>query len=180
MARELDGGCLCGRIRYRCLGLPEWVTVCYCRFCQRATGSDRMVEPIFLRDRFHFLAGEPRTFDLPSEGSGKTIHVHFCPDCGTKLALTFERWPEYLGLYAGTLDDPSAVEVSPETGWQIFISEARPDSVIHGGVPSYLRHSEDNVGNPQPKTIPPAPMRANIFRATFLPDHPAPKGPAEP
>jgi hypothetical protein len=59
MAEHLDGGCLCGRLRYRCHGPPEWVTVCYCRFCQRATGSDRMVEPIFQRDRFQFLTGKP-------------------------------------------------------------------------------------------------------------------------
>jgi len=42
-----SGGCLCGDLRYSVEGEPEWVTTCYCRFCQTATGSDYMVEPLF-------------------------------------------------------------------------------------------------------------------------------------
>ena len=100
-----EGGCLCGRIRYATLATPIQVTVCHCKFCQKATGSAYMVEPIFLNDDFVLLAGSPKTFDQRSNGSGKTVHVHFCGDCGTKLWLSFERFPDVVDVYAGTFSD---------------------------------------------------------------------------
>jgi len=77
------GQCLCGQTGYDTGGDPLWVTVCYCRFCQHATGSDRMIEPIFERAGFCFTGAAPSVYTLPSEGSGQDIHVHFCATCGT-------------------------------------------------------------------------------------------------
>ena len=99
-----EGGCLCGSVRYATSGFPSRVTVCHCRFCQRATGSAYMVEPIFEARNFTVLAGNPSVYDQVSAGSGKVVHVHFCADCGTKLWLSFERFPDAVGVYAGTYD----------------------------------------------------------------------------
>ena len=35
----MSGGCLCGAVRYRIDGPPEFCVLCYCRDCQRASGS---------------------------------------------------------------------------------------------------------------------------------------------
>ena len=59
-----------------------------------------MIEPIFERPAFVFNEADPAVFTLTSDGSGKDINVHFCPNCGTKLALTFGRWPDRIGIYA--------------------------------------------------------------------------------
>lgn len=163
MDSAIQGGCLCGAVRYLAEAPPLWVTVCYCRFCQRATGSERMIEPIFVRDAVSFRRGMPAVFTLPSEGSGKNIHIHFCRDCGTKLALTFERWPDRLGLYAGSLDDPASVPVTGTTSKQIFVSEARPDTLLFAGIPTYLRHATENDGTPIAPRVPLSPMRADEF-----------------
>jgi hypothetical protein len=111
MSNRLTGGCLCGKVKYDTGSDPLWVTICYCKFCQRATGSDRMIEPIFEHDPFIFIGGVPALYTLKSDGSGKDVNIHFCSQCGTKLALTFERWPDRLGIYVGTLDDPTAGRV---------------------------------------------------------------------
>ena len=148
MEAKHEGGCLCGRVRYGATADPLWITVCYCRFCQRATGSDRMIEPIFDVGAVAFTQGTPAVFTLPSEGSGRDIHIHFCSECGTKLALTFARWPDRLGIYIGTLDDPGMIPVTSDTAKQIFVSEARPDTVIFAGLPTYLRHATENDGTP--------------------------------
>ena len=167
MKEGLEGGCLCGRLRYEAKKPPLRVTVCYCRFCQRATGSDRMIEPIFGRPDVAFIKGSPAVFTLPSEGSGQDIHVHFCVDCGTKLALTFARWPDGLGLYAGTLDDPAAILVTSENAKQIFVSEARPDTVIFAGLPTYFRHATENDGSQIDPVVPDEAIRADAFRGMF-------------
>ncbi|MFC6636879.1 GFA family protein [Sulfitobacter sediminilitoris] len=92
-----------------------------------------MIEPIFEREPFRFTHGNPSIYTLPSDGSGKDINVHFCSECGTKLALTFERWPDRLGIYVGTLDRPTSISVTPENSKHIFLSEARPGTIVPPG-----------------------------------------------
>jgi len=145
---EQSGGCLCGQLRYDVISAPLWVTVCYCRFCQHATGSDHMVEPIFERDQFGFTQGEAAVFTLPSSGSGKDVHVHFCQACGTKLALTFARWPDRLGVYAGTFDDPEWFVMTPQNTKHIFAAEAVRGTVIPAGFPVFQRHAAEIDGTP--------------------------------
>ena len=148
MSFEITGRCLCGNVSYDTGGEPLWVTICYCRFCQRATGSDRMIEPIFERQSFTFRQGDVRVYTLPSDGSGKDINVHFCQKCGTKLALTFERWPDRIGIYVGTLDDPTAVTATPDNSKHIFVSEARPGTILPPGSKTFDRHATENDGTP--------------------------------
>ncbi len=153
MAIGHSGHCLCGKVKYQTGSEPLWVTVCYCRFCQRATGSDRMIEPIFEREYFSFTQDNPAVYTLPSDGSGKDVHIHFCSECGTKLALTFERWPDRLGIYVGTLDDPTTISIAPETGKHIFVSEARPGTILPAGFSTFDRHATENDGTPIAPTI---------------------------
>ncbi|MDA7427983.1 GFA family protein [Primorskyibacter aestuariivivens] len=153
MSTGYKGRCLCGNVEYDTGQDPLWVTVCYCRFCQRATGSDRMIEPIFERDGFSFTKGTPAVYTLPSEGSGQDVNVHFCADCGTKLALTFARWPDRLGVYIGTLDDPGAISVTPENSKHIFLSEARQGTIVPPGFKFFERHAAENDGTPIEPTI---------------------------
>lgn len=56
-----DGRCLCGQVRYRMTAPPMRVTVCHCRFCQRATGGAYMVEPIFDAAALTVVSGKTRT-----------------------------------------------------------------------------------------------------------------------
>jgi len=148
-----EGGCLCGRVRYATLAMPDRVTVCHCRFCQRATGSAYMVEPIFGKGDFTLLEGSPRTFDQMSEGSGKTVHIHFCGDCGTRLWLSFDRFPDAIGIYAGTFDDPCWFPIDPASSKHIFLGAARSDTVIPAGLPTFVEHATTNDGIAQQATI---------------------------
>lgn len=158
MSSGNEGRCLCGKVSY-CTGSdPLWVTVCYCRFCQHATGSDRMIEPIFERASFKFTKGNRSIYTLPSEGSGKNVDIHFCAECGTKLALTFERWPDRIGIYVGTLDDPSGISVTPENSKHIFVSEARAGTILPPGSKTFDRHATDNDGAAIPPAIHTAPF----------------------
>ncbi|MDU8912649.1 GFA family protein [Aestuariicoccus sp. MJ-SS9] len=147
------GRCLCGEVAYDTGAAPLWLTICYCRFCQRATGSDRMIEPIFERAPFAFTQGQPTVYTLPSEGSGQDVNVHFCGKCGTKLALTFARWPDRLGIYIGTLDDPASIAATPDNSKHIFVSEARPGTILPAGVKTFDRHATEIDGTPIEPTV---------------------------
>jgi hypothetical protein len=149
-----EGGCLCGALRYETLSDPARVTICHCRFCQRATGSAYMVEPIFRNADFRITKGTPAVYDCRSEGSGKIVHIHFCRTCGTKLRLTFERFTEVCGVYAGTFDDPSWFEIEPNSAKQIFIETARPDSMLLPDIDAFSQHAILNDGTPVEPVVP--------------------------
>lgn len=112
-----------------------------------------MVEPIFEGDDFVLLSGSPSTFDLVSEGSGKAVHVHFCANCGTKLWLSFERFPDSVGVYAGTFDDPSWFPIDAVNSKHIFLGVARPDTVVPAGLPTFVEHARANDGSPREATV---------------------------
>src|SRR6516165_2312193 len=58
---ELNGGCLCGAVRYTSNSAPEFVGVCHCRDCQKYTGS-----------AFAIMVGLPKTA-LQIRGTVKTF-----------------------------------------------------------------------------------------------------------
>ena len=93
-----------------------------------------------------------RRAPLASEGSGKRVTINFCPTCGTKLFLGFERFPVVVGLYAGTFDDPNWFERTPEMSRHIFLGSAQEGTVIPAGIRSYFEHSMRNDGTPTEPT----------------------------
>ncbi len=124
------------------------VTICHCRFCQKGTGSAYLVEPIFSKANFALTSGEPKVYQHRSEGSGKLVDVHFCGHCGTKLFLSFERFPSVVGLYAGTFDDPNWFERSTESTRHIFLSVAQRRTIIPAGFKCYQEHATGNDRRP--------------------------------
>ncbi len=148
-----EGGCLCGRVRYEVRGKPESVTICHCRFCQKATGTAYMIEPGFNRADFTVLLGTPRSYEHVSEGSGKKVFLHFCADCGTKLFMTFERFPDEVGIYPGTLDDPNWFEIRPENSKHLFLGVARHGTLIPPHVGTFPEHARTLEGAPLEPTV---------------------------
>ncbi|GAB4229499.1 MAG: hypothetical protein Kow0032_10690 [Methyloligellaceae bacterium] len=143
---EAAGGCLCGATRYAVNAQPIRVTICHCRFCQRATGSAYLVEPIFERGSLRMLAGTPAQYAHRSEGSGKRVTINFCATCGTKLFLEFERFPDVVGIYGGTFDDPNWFERTPANARHIFLEAAQHGTVIPAGFDTYRQHATLNDG----------------------------------
>ena len=141
---KAQGGCLCGKLRYEVGTQPSRVTMCHCKFCQRATGGAYLVEPIFDARDFSIIKGTPKNYTHTSEGSGKAVYIHFCDNCGTKLFLTFERFADVVGVYGGTFDDPNWFDITPENSKHIFLGVAQRGTVNPAGY-RYLhraRHQE--------------------------------------
>jgi len=141
MSKVHEGGCLCGEVRYSTTGNPVWTTICHCTFCQKLTGSAFLVEPIFKRGAVMLSGAATRTYDHSSDGSGKRVNVNFCGRCGTTLYLSFERFPGFLGVCAGTFDDPNWFERGPDTCRHIFTRSAQRGVVLPAGVPTFLEHA---------------------------------------
>jgi hypothetical protein len=136
-----EGGCICGEIRYSTTGDPVWTMICHCTFCQKLTGSAFLVEPIFKRSVVRLSGSAARTYDHSSDGSGKRVTINFCGRCGTTLYLAFERFSGFLGLCAGTFDDPNWFGRGPDTCHHIFTRSAQRGVVLPAGVPTHQEHA---------------------------------------
>lgn len=136
------GGCLCGAVRYQVTSEPYYVAVCSCTFCQRLTGSDYNVESMFRDHQFRLTKGSTKTYSYVSDGSGQPVHIHFCRDCGTSIFLRPDRFPDCVGVFSGSFDDPNWFRRDPDTVGYFFTSEAPRGMVIPAGFDTYSGHAK--------------------------------------
>ena len=103
--KKITGGCACGAVRYEIAANPIFMLNCHCRDCQRATGS--AYAPVVVVPRAALrLTGELKYFKLTGD-AGKYVDRGFCPNCGSRILGNLERYPDIVGILAGSLDDPS-------------------------------------------------------------------------
>jgi hypothetical protein len=135
------GGCLCGEVRFAVDTEPMRIAVCHCHFCQRTTGTAYLVEPVFAKTAFRITSGTPKTYDVVSEGSGKRVTVHFCGTCGARVLLTFERFPDSVGTFGGSFDDPNRLGLISDIVRHLFTGSAQDATVLPAGVPLFHEHA---------------------------------------
>jgi len=132
MTDTQDGGCACGRLRYRMRSAPMFVHCCHCKDCQRQTGTAFVLNALIETDRVELLSGDPTPYQMPTD-SGRPHTVFRCPGCGTAV------WSEYGGLSAlrfirvGTLDDPQVLP--PDV--HIYTRSKLPWVALPAGVPAF-------------------------------------------
>ena len=105
----VEGGCICGAVRYRVDARPAGVYNCHCKDCQRSAGSAYSASMIVQRTDFAVIAGETETYDKTAQ-SGRIIRQHSCPVCATRLFNEPQSSLDIIVLRPGTLDDSSWAE----------------------------------------------------------------------
>ncbi len=97
--REVEGGCQCGRVRYRVRIDDDSAYLCHCRMCQRATGGVSIAFKSVRRADVEWMHEPDRYASSPIALRG------FCARCGTPL--TYEgNGSGHLDLTVGSFDDP--------------------------------------------------------------------------
>jgi hypothetical protein len=102
--RPLQGGCLCGAVRFELTAPFLSAGYCHCTHCQRRTGTGSSANGRVPQDGFRLLAGEEqlRSFK-PAEGVPKL----FCATCGSALFSGDPFSDPQVAVRLGTLDrDP--------------------------------------------------------------------------
>ena len=131
----LDGGCLCGRLRYHVDGPLLQSDWCHCRLCQRSAGAPAVAWLTVPRSAFRFTQGEPRTFASTAKGRRQ-----FCADCGTQLVF-FDGDAER-DVTLASLDDPTAV--APQD--HIWTMSQLPFVKLADGLPRHRQARRDSEG----------------------------------
>jgi hypothetical protein len=129
---QREGGCQCGRVRYRITAQPVMLVACHCTECQRQSGSAFGMSLIVPESGVE-LDGELKMFERSSD-SGRPLKCFFCPECGTRIY----HKPSYapvINVRAGTLDDTRALEPTMHA----WVSSKQPWVQIPEGLPTHAK-----------------------------------------
>ena len=126
-ATIINGGCLCGAVRYQATETPYNVTHCHCLDCRRSSGAPFVTWASFRRDKFRFVHGEPK--QIPWAGRLRA----FCPDCGTPLMFLSDASAEEVDVTVSSFDDPSLA--SPQD--HVWVEDRLPWVHLSDGLSQY-------------------------------------------
>jgi hypothetical protein len=115
----LQGGCLCGDVRFEITAPFVSAGYCHCTHCQRRTGTGSSANGRVPQEGFRLLSGEERLRAFqPPEGVPKL----FCERCGSALFSGDPLADPHVAVRLGTLDrDPG---IRPQT--RQFVDSAAP------------------------------------------------------
>jgi hypothetical protein len=101
--KTIQGGCLCGAVRYALSEKPTSSMICHCRTCRGITGAP-VVAWISVDSRaFEIVKGKAKPYV-----SSENVLRQFCGRCGTQI--TYARTDEAAStdVTTASLDDPNA------------------------------------------------------------------------
>jgi hypothetical protein len=134
---SLEGGCLCGAIRYRIRDDPLTLYACHCTDCQRQSGSAFGLSMIVARADFEVVQGEVLALDLTTD-DGRNRRPRLCGACGNRL-YNESKVAEVVVVRGGTVD--GAARLRPIG--HIWTRSAQPWVRIPDGVLTYPGQPED-------------------------------------
>ena len=100
MAEKVEGGCMCGKVRYAVPIDDRNAYLCHCRMCQRASGNISLAMKNVRMADLEWRS-EPDWF-----ASSPFARRPFCASCGTSLGFAFNEG-EYGDITIASLDDPT-------------------------------------------------------------------------
>jgi hypothetical protein len=136
----VTGGCLCKAIRYEFYGIPRASLTCYCRTCQFIAGGGPIHAIILRVSDVMIIKGSAKEHWTLSE-KGNRIARLFCEHCGTPLFSRNEKWPEWLSIKVGSLDDPSTFNAEAN----IWVGSAQPWHCHNKDLPEFKQELEGSA-----------------------------------
>ena len=108
MLKTMEGGCHCGRVRFRVTADPTRVTDCNCSICTKKGFLHLIVPP----ERFELLSGrdELTTYQFNT----RTAKHIFCKHCGIHSFYVPRSDPDKIDVNVRCLDDIDLAAISPK------------------------------------------------------------------
>jgi hypothetical protein len=131
MTMPISGQCLCGAVRYRAEGEPQFQAKCHCIDCRKTSGGGHAAMMGFPRDAVT-LTGVVTEFHSKSDG-GRDVTRAFCPVCGAGIHAGNAAMPGMIFLRASTLDDPDLF--APQM--TVYASRAPAWDPVTPGIPTF-------------------------------------------
>jgi len=130
----LEGGCLCGAVRFAVAGEATNPCYCHCTSCRRASGAPFVAWATFPRRGFRLAQGT-----LAAVRSSPQVTRGFCSACGTSMTYAHDARPEEVDVALAALDEASAV--APE--YHIWVADKLSWLTLGDGLPQYRGWKRD-------------------------------------
>jgi hypothetical protein len=109
MAKKHQGRCACGAVTFEFDTDPDFIAVCHCLDCKKASGGEAATWFGVPADDFTLLTGKPTAYGYIAD-SGQPLDRNFCPTCGARLFTSnLGGFPGQVFVQIGSLDDPSFI-----------------------------------------------------------------------
>jgi hypothetical protein len=125
----IEGGCLCGAVRYQIDGALGRASACHCSRCRKAfSGASSTFAAIADGSKFSWVSGEN---ELTQHNVGEAWGLAFCRICGSTLCGMFEG--KVRGVTLGTVEGDPGVQIEMHT----FVGSKAPWDHIGGNAPQF-------------------------------------------
>jgi len=125
--QTIQGGCLCGAVRYEATGQPYNITHCHCTDCRRSSGAAFVTWASLRRTEFRFTRGEARVL----RWAGRVRS--FCAGCGTPLTFMLAPDSEEVDVTVCSFDHPQIVSPTDHT----WVDDRLPWIRLDDGLPAH-------------------------------------------
>jgi hypothetical protein len=125
---SLEGGCLCGTVRYRVDGNPTVSAICHCRSCRKTASAPALPFLTFPVERFTFTLGSATNFH-----SSPGVTRSFCGRCGSPLTYRNDKEPETIDVMTCSIDDSEAFQPT----YHIWTSHKLAWENLSDGLPAH-------------------------------------------
>ena len=125
---KIEGGCLCGAVRYKSDADPLLAVLCHCTNCQKQSGGAYSVNIMVPKGALD-IQGNMATY-VDTGDSGQPVGRNFCGRCGSHITSEPAVLETLTILKAGTLDDSSRIRPAKEIYRDSAQQWTREDLVI--------------------------------------------------
>jgi hypothetical protein len=138
-AQPIQGGCLCGGVRYELSASFRRANFCHCSRCRKHSGAAALAQGRVPVSGFALLQGRDLLISYTESGHMATV---FCSRCGSSLfGGTWPDGPE-VSIRLGTLDDDPGMRPS----YHSFAEEVPAwDTLADDGLARYPRRAPRDV-----------------------------------
>jgi hypothetical protein len=132
MSAPIEGGCLCGGLRYRLRAAPADLSDCHCIDCRRASAAPFVTWGAVQREAIEILSGELRKVQF----AGRLRSFAAC--CGTPLFFQDDAASKSIDVTIASLDHPESF--APKVA--IWTEDRLPWAILNPSHPSFRRERE--------------------------------------
>ncbi|TAG08696.1 MAG: GFA family protein [Verrucomicrobia bacterium] len=127
----IEGGCLCGSVRYAITEPALQTCLCHCEDCRRASGAHAVAWTFFATGSLQWTRGKPKMIRFAER------ERFFCEDCGTPLMFFDPAIPHLFEVTTCSLDQP---DLFPPQD-QCWVADAVAWAKEIHALPSYDQYS---------------------------------------
>ena len=135
MANTIEGGCLCGGVRYRLDDRPKPGSDCHCEDCRRASAAPYVTWCNVASKAIEIVSGELRRVLYADRIRS------FASCCGTHLFIQDEVTSEQIDVTVASLDDPTAMP--PQAA--IWTDDKLPWVQLDPSRPAFRRNRDEDA-----------------------------------